>query len=60
MGKLEMSIYITNALYPWEINRKGLHDKSVTADHWKVKDLMKKSKSTLQDLYIMAEKANRS
>ena len=54
MGKLEMSIYIANALYPWEIFT------TVTADHWKVKELMKKSKSTLQDLYVMAEKANRS
>jgi hypothetical protein len=51
MKKLDLARFVTTVLY----NR----DELVSADHWKVKDLMKMRKDDLEDFHAMAVKANR-
>jgi len=47
MSKLEMSVFIASVL----MNSK------VKAGHWKVLELMKKSKIVLEDIVVMAKRA---
>ncbi len=51
MKKLDLARFVTTVLY----NR----DELVSADHWKVKDLMRMRKDDLEDFHAMAVKANR-
>jgi len=52
MSKVDLARYITTVLY--------MKDELVSADHWKVKDLMKMRKDDLEDFYNMAKKADRN
>lgn len=55
MTKLEMAVFIANTLFG-----KDLVGGTVKDDNWKVKELMRHSKSNLEDFYKMAERARRS
>ena len=50
MKKIDLALYIASVLF----------GKVVDETNWQVRDLMKKKKTELEDLYFMAEKAEMS
>jgi len=55
MRKIDMALFITNTLFGKHLSG----DDTVKTDNWKVKELMKKAKPELKDLYSMAERVRR-
>jgi len=54
MTKQEMAIYVVDTLYA---NHLPGRSSQITADHFKVKSLMRLKKDHLQEKYEMAQKA---